>query len=202
MTPPKNFRGILLLFIGLSGILLASAIVLSARQAENQRTILSLQKTVATLNDKLNTHQDAMAKADFYRFQENVYRLHSPEFARIAGSVFSLSNKHGFNPYLIMALIFVESRFNRHAISSKGACGLMQVNYPVWKNALSIDRNKLFQIEYNLELGLTILKGYLLETRGDIIRALILYNNGYNYTGNDFHEKVLASRFARHAGIG
>jgi soluble lytic murein transglycosylase-like protein len=100
-----------------------------------------------------------------------------------------------------MALIFVESRFDRRAVSRKGACGLMQVNYPVWKQALAIDRDRLFQIDYNIELGLTILKGYLLETKGDLVRALILYNNGYNYTGNDFHERVLASRYYRRSGI-
>ncbi len=202
MNPPKSLRGILLLFVGLSGIFLASAIVLSARQAESRKTIQSLRKTVETLNDRLSSHRDDMAKADFYRFQENVYRLHSPEFARIADSVFTLSSKHGFSPYLIMAIIYVESRFDRRAVSRVGACGLMQVNYPVWKNALNIDRNKLFQIDYNIELGLTILKGYLLETRGDIVKALILYNNGYNYAGNNYHEKVLASRYCQHANIG
>lgn len=202
MNPPKNFRGVLLFFIGLSGIFLASAIILSARHAENQKTICNLRKTVASLNDKLSAHHAVLARTDFYRFQENVYRVQNPEFARVSDSVFTLSRKHGFNPYLIMALIFVESRFDRRAVSGRGACGLMQVNYPVWKDALNLDKRKLFEIDYNIEIGLNILKGYLLETKGDIIRALILYNNGYNYTGNNFHEKVLASRFARHAEIG
>jgi soluble lytic murein transglycosylase-like protein len=191
-----------LFFVGLSGILLASAIVLSARQAESRRTILALRQTVSSLSETLDAHQDAIARTDFYRFQENVYRAQNPEFSRIADSVFFLSRKHGVNPYLVMALIFVESRFDRRAVSSKGACGLMQVNYPVWKEALKLERRRLFEIDYNIEAGLTILKGYLAETGGDIIRALILYNNGYNYTGNDFHERVLASRFARHADIG
>jgi soluble lytic murein transglycosylase-like protein len=202
MNPEKSFRGILLLFIGLSGIFLAGAVFLSARQAESRRTILSLQKKVACLKDEFKTHREAIARTDFYRFQENVYRLHAPEFARIAEAVFAQSNKQGINPYLVMALIYVESRFDRRAVSSKGACGLMQINYPVWKDALNIDRNRLFEIDYNIEIGLTILKGYLLETRGDLIQALILYNNGYNYSGNNYHERVLASRFARHAGIG
>ena len=202
MNPPKKLRGIVLFFMGLSGIFLASAIVLSARQAESRKTIALLQETVDNLNHKISSHQDALARTDFYRFQENVYRLHAPEFTHIADSVFSLSRKHGFNPYLVMAVIFVESRFYRRAVSGKGACGLMQVNVPVWKDALNIDRRRIFQVDYNIELGLTILKGYLMETRGDIIRALILYNNGYNYTGNNFHEKVLASRFYQHADIG
>jgi len=202
MNPPKKIRGILLLFMGLSGIFLACAIMLSARQAESMRTIQSLQKTVDTLNDKINAHQQAIAQTDFYRFQENIYRLQSPEFAMITASVFGQSRKFGINPYLVMAIIFVESRFNRHAVSKAGACGLMQVNYPVWKSQLKIDRSRLTEIDYNIELGLTILKGYLLETKGDIIKALILYNNGYNPAANNYHEKVIASNFYRRARIG
>lgn len=202
MNPQKNFRGILLLFMALSGIFLACAIFLSAKQLENQRTILSLRKTVDTLNDKIDAHREAMAKTDFYRFQENVYRLQTPEFANITGAVFNLSRKHGFNPYLVMAIIFVESRFNRHAVSRAGAYGLMQVNYTVWKEELDIDRRKLSQVDYNIELGLTILKSYLRETKGDIIKALILYNNGYKYTNSDYHEKIIATNFYRHAKIG
>ena len=202
MNPPKNIRGILLFFMGLSGIFLACAIMLSARQAESQRTIQSLQKTIDALNNKINTHQQAIAKTDFYRFQEDIYRLQSPDFAMITASVFSQSRKFDINPYLVMAIIFVESRFNRHAVSKAGACGLMQVNYPVWKSRLKIDRSRLAEVDYNIELGLTILKGYLLETRGDIIKALILYNNGYNPTANNYHEKVIASNFYRRARIG
>jgi soluble lytic murein transglycosylase-like protein len=202
MKPPKKFRGILLFFIGLSGLFLICAIVLSANQVENQRTIQTLQKTVATLSHKIRIHQKAIAKTDFYRFQENVYHLQTPELSQITNSVFSQSRKHGFDPYLVMALIFVESRFNRRAVSKAGAYGLMQVNYAVWKDELNIDSHRLTQVDYNIELGLAILKGYLQETGGDIIKALILYNNGYKYTNTGYSEKVLASNFYQHAGIG
>ena len=202
MNPPKKTRGSLYLFVGMAGILLVCAIVLSARQIQSQQTIRSLQKTVAALNRKIETHQEAMARTDFYRFQETVYRLQTPDFARITAAAFLQGRKHGFNPYLVMAVIFVESRFNRRAVSRAGAYGLMQVNYPVWKDELNIDRRKLTQIDYNIELGLTILKGYLRETRGDIIKALILYNNGYKYTNQGYPEKVIASNFYKHAGIG
>jgi soluble lytic murein transglycosylase-like protein len=202
MIPPKKKHGISLLFMGLSAIFLVCAIVLSARQLESQKTILSLQKTVDTLTQKIGSHQDAFAKTDFYRFQENIYRLQAPEFSQITRSVFNLSRKHEFNPYLIMAIIYVESRFNRRAVSKAGAYGLMQVNYPVWKDELNIDRRKLSQVDYNIELGLTILKGYLHETKGDIIKALILYNNGYKYANNNYHEKVIATNFYKHAKIG
>lgn len=202
MISPKKKHGILLLFMGLSGIFLVCAIVLSARQFENQKTILSLQNRIATLNCKIGSHQQAIAKTDFYRFQENVYRLQTPEFAKITNSVFIQSRKFGFNPYLIMAVIYVESNFNRHAVSKAGAYGLMQVNYAVWKDELKIDFKKLTQVDYNIELGLTILKSYLHETSGDMLQALILYNNGYQLASNSYFEKVIATNFYKHAKIG
>jgi hypothetical protein len=202
MNPPQKKHGILLFFMSLSGIFLICAIILSARQVENRKTILSMQKTINELNDTINTHDGAIAKTDFYRFQENIFRMQAPEFARITQAVFSQSRKHGFSPYLVMAIIFVESRFDRHAVSRKGAYGLMQVNYPVWKNQLNIDFKRITQVEYNIELGLTILKGYLHETSGDILKALALYNNGYKNASSNYQDKIIATNFYRNAKIG
>jgi soluble lytic murein transglycosylase-like protein len=67
---------------------------------------------------------------------------------------------------------------------------------------LQVDFKRITQVDYNIELGLTILKGYMRETRGDIIKALILYNNGYKYANTNYSEKVIASNFYRHARIG
>jgi len=202
MNPPKKFRGILLFFMGLSGIFLVCAIVLSAKQVESHKTIQTLQKTVATLNHKISSHREAIAKTDYYRFQENVFRVQVPEFSHITGSVFTQSREHGFNPYLIMALIFVESRFNRRVVSGAGSYGLMQVNYKVWKDELNIDRRRLTEIDYNIELGLTILEVFLRETKGDLIKALIFYNSGYRSTNSNYHKKIIASNFYRSARIG
>jgi soluble lytic murein transglycosylase-like protein len=202
MIPLQKKHGVLLLFMGLSGIFLVCAIVLSARQFEYQKTIISLQKTVTILNQKIGTHQKAIAKTDFYRFQENIFRLQTPEFAKITDAVFNQSRKHGFNPYLIMAIIYVESNFKRHAVSKAGAYGLMQVNYAVWKNELKINFNKITQVDYNIELGLIILKSYLQETSGNILKALVLYNNGYKFANSNYFQKVIASNFYKHAKIG
>jgi len=202
MIPPLKKHGILLLFIGLTGIFLVCAIILSVKQLENQKTILSLQKTVVQLNNVIDIHHEAIAKTDFYRFQENIYRLQNPEFAKITNSVFTQSKKYDLNPYLVMAIIFVESNFNRHAVSKAGAFGLMQVNYHVWKNQLNIDFRKITQVDYNIELGLTILNSYLQETSGDIIKALIYYNNGYKYTNGNYHEKIIVTNFYKQAKIG
>lgn len=202
MNPTKKTHGILLFLMVLSGISLVCTIILAARQVENRKIILSLQKTVDKLNIKLNIHREALAKTDFYRFQENIFRMQAPEFAKITNSVFKQSRDQGLSPYLVMAVIFVESRFDRHAVSRAGAYGLMQVNYPVWKNQLNIDFKKITQIDYNIELGLTILKGYLRETSGDVLKALVLYNSGYKNSSNNYQEKIIATNFYRHTKVG
>jgi hypothetical protein len=202
MIPLQKKHGILLFFMVLSGVFPICAIVLSARQFENQKSIKSLQKTIDILSHKINIHQEAIAKTDFFRFQENIYRLQSPEFAQIIDSVFNQSRKFGFNPYLVMAIILVESNFNRHAVSKAGAYGLMQINYAVWKDELKINFKKITQIDYNIELGLKIFKNYLRETSGDILQALILYNNGYKQNNSNYNEKVIATNFYKHVKIG
>ena len=70
------------------------------------------------------------------------------------------------------------------------------------EDQLNIDFKRISQVDYNLELGLTILKGYLRETSGDILKALVLYNNGYKNAGSNYNEKIIATNFYRHARIG
>lgn len=76
---------------------------------------------------------------------------------------------------LVMAVIDVESRFNRWAVSSAGAVGLMQV-MPFWPRKLGMDNAQLVKIPHNIRMGCTILKYYLQREKGDYTRALARYN--------------------------
>lgn len=78
-------------------------------------------------------------------------------------------------PGLVMAVIDVESRFNRWAVSSAGAVGLMQV-MPFWPRKLGMDNSQLVKIPHNIHMGCTILKYYLEREKGDYTRALARYN--------------------------
>jgi len=78
-------------------------------------------------------------------------------------------------PGLIMAVIDVESRFNRWAVSSAGAVGLMQV-MPFWPGQLGMKRHQLTQIEANMRMGCAILRFYLQREKNDVRRALARYN--------------------------
>ena len=63
-------------------------------------------------------------------------------------------------PGLVMAVMDVESRFNRWAVSSAGAVGLMQV-MPFWPEELGMKRHQLTQVEANMRMGCAILRHYL-----------------------------------------
>lgn len=86
----------------------------------------------------------------------------------------------GVAPELVLAVIDVESNFDRYAISSAFALGLMQV-MPFWLDELEVgdgdvDFNRLFEMELNVLLGSQILKYYLDMEDGDLIQGLARYN--------------------------
>jgi soluble lytic murein transglycosylase-like protein len=74
-----------------------------------------------------------------------------------------------------MAVIDVESRFDRWAVSSAGAVGLMQV-MPFWPSELGMKRHQLTQIEANMRMGCAILRFYLRHEHNDVRKALARYN--------------------------
>ncbi|HEY7672135.1 MAG TPA: lytic transglycosylase domain-containing protein [Gammaproteobacteria bacterium] len=79
-------------------------------------------------------------------------------------------------PELVLAVIDIESEFDRFAISSASALGLMQI-MPFWVKELGqTDKNKLFDIDFNVLLGCRILKYYLDIENGDLVQGLARYN--------------------------
>jgi soluble lytic murein transglycosylase-like protein len=82
----------------------------------------------------------------------------------------------GVEPELVLAVIDVESDFDRFAISSATALGLMQV-MPFWVPELGYrDKNQLFDVETNVLLGCRILKYYLEMEHNDLVKGLARYN--------------------------
>ena len=78
-------------------------------------------------------------------------------------------------PELVLAVIDVESNFDRYAISVAGARGLMQI-MPFWLDEIGRPKDNLIHIDTNLRFGCTILKYYLDMEDGDLKRALGRYN--------------------------
>lgn len=81
-------------------------------------------------------------------------------------------------PELALAVIEVESRFDRYALSSAGAQGYMQI-MPFWLKEIAGPEENLFHARTNLRMGCTILRFYLDKERGNLVGALARYNGSY-----------------------
>ncbi|RRQ21178.1 lytic transglycosylase domain-containing protein [Thiohalobacter thiocyanaticus] len=97
-------------------------------------------------------------------------------------------------PELVLAVIQVESNFDRFAISHAGARGLMQV-MPFWLEELGRPQDNLFHIRTNIRYGCTILKHYLERERGNLQRALARYNGSL---GQSWYPDRVFSALNRH----
>ncbi len=82
-------------------------------------------------------------------------------------------------PELVLAVIEVESNFDRWAISVAGAQGLMQI-MPFWLKEIGRPDDNLFHVRTNLRMGCTILRYYLDKSKGDLTHALARYNGSGN----------------------
>ncbi|MCK5860427.1 MAG: lytic transglycosylase domain-containing protein [Abyssibacter sp.] len=97
-------------------------------------------------------------------------------------------------PELVLAVIDIESRFDKFAISHAGALGLMQI-MPFWLDEIGRPNDNLFQVETNLRYGCAILKHYLDRENGDLTRALARYNGSLGKTW--YPERVLEALSSR-----
>ncbi|MEH6564762.1 MAG: lytic transglycosylase domain-containing protein [Halopseudomonas sp.] len=91
-------------------------------------------------------------------------------------------------PDLVIAVMHAESLFDRYALSSVGAQGVMQV-MPFWKAELGRPEDNLIDLATNLRYGCAILKFYLDKEQGDLRRALARYNGSLG--SSRYPDKVL-----------
>ena len=88
----------------------------------------------------------------------------------------------GLDPHLVLAVIDIESKFKKYAVSRAGARGLMQV-MPFWVKELGQPTDNLFHERTNLRYGCTILRHYLDRERGNLANALGRYNGSLGKPG-------------------
>jgi soluble lytic murein transglycosylase-like protein len=206
--PVKKFAVVLSVLAVLAVSSLLAQMVQSNRNYE--RSLAHVRFLAAHLGDmhgqllQLNEEQMANEKkferVDLLEYQNATFQKRFPDFARIVDVAFKKSRRYGFQPNLVLAVIQVESAFNPTAVSAAGAYGLMQVRYSVWKDELNIDMKRIFDIEYNIDLGLRILKQYNEVSGGDLRRTLFLYNNGYKYNNQGYLARVNSSIYNQEPG--
>jgi len=113
----------------------------------------------------------------------------------IARSILKWAKASQIDPDMLIALTFIESRFNPSSKSHKGALGLTQV-MPMWvgcKNPRKICKQLSFlkstddlnDVDKSIHAGSIILKYYLEQAKGKWDFALASYNMGWGHVDRD-----------------
>lgn len=121
------------------------------------------------------------------------------ERLEILRTVFCEAHRKGeqrLPPGLVMAVIDYESAFNRWAVSSAGAVGLMQV-MPFWPEQLGMRRHQLTKIGPNIRMGCAILRHYLAYEKNNVPRALARYHGS---VGKRIYSDPVINRWTRWNG--
>jgi soluble lytic murein transglycosylase-like protein len=147
----------------------------STAQDSPDPELISLLRDAAAETDSFPDHFDAQVwLTDLSaRLQRQV--RNPEERIEILQRVHYEATRAELPPELVLAVIDVESNFDRFAISVAGARGLMQI-MPFWLDEIGRPNDNLMHIETNLRFGCTILKYYLEIEKGDLQRALGRYN--------------------------
>ena len=105
-------------------------------------------------------------------------------------TVYREADRHDLDADLVLAVMQVESAFDRFAISRVGAQGLMQV-MPFWRLEIGRPQDILTNMDTNVRYGTAILAHYLVESHGDLVDALARYNGSRGKL--KYPEKVVAA---------
>jgi soluble lytic murein transglycosylase-like protein len=159
-------------------LLCAAAPALAAPEAQRDP---ELRSVVQQAIDSAPCFADKYDSDVWFKLQEpRLRRLvrDSTERVQILETAYCEANRPDERPLpagLIMAVMDVESAFDRWAVSATGAVGLMQV-MPFWPDKLGMKRYQLTQVQANMRMGCAILRYYLNSEHGDWRRALARYN--------------------------
>lgn len=99
--------------------------------------------------------------------------------------ILKYSNTNNLDPYLILAIINTESKFDVDATSNKEAKGLMQITESTAKeiNDTTMSTNEIndmtiYDIDVNIEIGCNYLASLITRYNGNYYLAICAYNAG------------------------
>ncbi|HET9390593.1 MAG TPA: lytic transglycosylase domain-containing protein [Steroidobacteraceae bacterium] len=181
---------------------LATALLLGGSARADQQRDPELREVVAHAISQAECFTDHYDSAVWYTLMEPRLRptvKERDERLEILKDVYCETHRPGESrlpPGLVMAVMEVESRFDRWAVSPSGAVGLMQV-MPFWPEQLGLRRYELIHVGPNIHMGCAILRYYLRYERNDVRKALARYNGSIGR--RDYPDKVL-THWARWQG--
>jgi len=135
--------------------------------------IQALKQATHDIRDKTTDLDSLVWLSSMSERLEN--RIKNPFYrVRLLKTVFTEAEIAGLDPQLVLAVIDIESNFDRYALSHAGAQGLMQV-MPFWKDVYGRPNDDLYNPLISLRYGCAILRHYM-DKYEDPYDALAAYN--------------------------
>jgi len=186
----------------LGAALLALALTLAPAARADQQRDPELRGVIEKAIAQAQCFSDQYDSAVWYTLMEPRLRARVKEKEEridILRQVYCETHRRGearLPPGLVMAVIDVESRFDRWAVSNAGAVGLMQV-MPFWPEKLGMHRYELVHVAPNIRMGCAILRYYMTYERNDVRKALARYNGSI---GRRNYPDLVLTQWTRWAG--
>jgi soluble lytic murein transglycosylase-like protein len=121
------------------------------------------------------------------------YRISTAATREYVGLAFREAERHGLDPFLLVALMAVESSFNPVAESQAGAVGLMQVIPEYHTDKFDSASESALHPPTNVRIGTLVLKEYI-RRAGSLVSGLQMYNGAANDETTAFANKVLSEK--------
>lgn len=194
MTRLRSFAHGWLAKLRAAALGLAAAVLAANTAQADQQQDPELQAVVQRAIGEAECFTDHYDSAVWYTLMEPRLRRivkEKSERLDILKQVYCETHRAGsarLPPGLVMGVIEIESRFDRYAVSSAAAVGLMQV-MPFWPERLGMHRYELVRIAPNIRMGCAILRYYLQYEHNDVRKALARYNGSVGR--RDYPDKVI-----------
>jgi soluble lytic murein transglycosylase-like protein len=190
-TMKKKHKEILIdIFIAFSTGIVMGMLLIAVTLGNKQNS--EYNQRVRTLNWLAKEYAKVRNANDILANQNDYFRAYS--FFYVMNTLVEKSVEKKIPINIVLALIQIESNFNPDIISTTGDHGLFQFNMETWEKELKIDKQKAYEPEYNIEIGLTILQRFY-KAAGTWPMALAMYNAGMNPQISKHPEKLQRSIF-------
>jgi soluble lytic murein transglycosylase-like protein len=104
-------------------------------------------------------------------------RRHTGIGAAYNAEIDAAARRYGIPPRFLRAIVEIESNFDPHALSPKGARGLAQI-MPATARAIGVDPSQLWEPTINLDAAARLIRELAMRYRGNIDAILVAYNAG------------------------
>lgn len=166
---------------------------------DTQQQITALEQKIREIEQGIDDHWDRLvmlqSKVDF--IQATNSSMEGVDVYQIVQSCYDEARRYNLDPFILLAVIHQESRFDKDAVGADGELGLMQVmpfTAREMAKHLGMKEYNLFRVEDNIRIGTRYLiyclnrtTRYTMDSHQNMKYGLAAYNRGITVVLNDLN---------------